>query len=98
MSFRRILRNVAGAALIGLGVIGLFLPFLQGVVMIVGGIALLDFDGKTRFLARARRRLTKWGVPRRWLVPTRAHRARRVARRRERAQSRAALDLPDAVE
>ncbi len=92
---RRIVRNVSGLALIGLGVVGLFLPFLQGVVMILGGIALLDFDGKTRFLARSRRRLAKWGVPRRWMTPTRAMRARRVARAQKRTNP---VDVPEGVE
>lgn len=35
-------RKVAGVVLIILGIIGLFLPFLQGVAMILAGLALLE--------------------------------------------------------
>lgn len=71
-----------------LGIAGLFLPFLQGVLFLVIGIGLLDFDRKRRVLASARRRLVGWGVPRKWFYPTAIHRARRIERRR-RARSAA---------
>lgn len=41
---RRTVRIVSGFALLGLGVIGLFLPILQGVAMIVAGLLLLSPD------------------------------------------------------
>lgn len=37
----KILKNIAGIALIGVGVAGLFLPVLQGVLMILAGLLLL---------------------------------------------------------
>ena len=37
----KILKNTAGVALIGVGVIGLFLPILQGILMIIAGLLLL---------------------------------------------------------
>ena len=42
----RIARIVAGILLIILGIIGLFLPVLQGVLFLVTGFALLGFDLK----------------------------------------------------
>ena len=33
------LKKVAGGFLIGLGIIGLFLPFLQGILLITAGLA-----------------------------------------------------------
>ncbi len=49
---RRMVRIVSGFALLGLGVIGLFLPILQGVAMIVAGLLLLapDFPLARRLL------------------------------------------------
>lgn len=46
----RWLRIVAGSLLVGLGVVGLFLPFLQGVLFIVVGLSLLSTESE-----RARR-------------------------------------------
>lgn len=40
----KIARVVLGWTLIVLGIIGLFLPFLQGIVLIVSGLALLSKD------------------------------------------------------
>lgn len=37
----KILKNFAGIALIGVGVVGLFLPVLQGILMIIAGLLLL---------------------------------------------------------
>ncbi len=42
----RIVRIVAGILLVILGIIGLFLPFLQGIFFLVIGLALLGFDLK----------------------------------------------------
>ena len=37
----KILKNMAGVTLIGIGIVGLFVPILQGVLMIIGGLLLL---------------------------------------------------------
>ncbi len=37
----RMVRLIGGWTLIGLGILGLFLPFLQGILMIAAGVALL---------------------------------------------------------
>lgn len=39
--YLKILKNIAGVILIVLGVIGLFVPVLQGILMIFGGLLLL---------------------------------------------------------
>ncbi|MFQ5695778.1 MAG: PGPGW domain-containing protein [Terriglobia bacterium] len=45
-------RIIGGFLLIGLGIIGLFLPFLQGIAMIAGGLLLLapEFPWARRIL------------------------------------------------
>ncbi|MGH9804204.1 MAG: PGPGW domain-containing protein [Candidatus Acidiferrales bacterium] len=55
----RLGRIILGFALLGLGVIGLFLPILQGVAMIVAGLLLLapEFQWARRLLDWAKR---KW--------------------------------------
>ena len=40
----RLLKKIAGVCLIILGVLGLFLPFLQGIIFIIAGAFLLDND------------------------------------------------------
>ncbi len=40
----RVLRLAAGFALLALGVVGLFLPVLQGVLLILAGLAVLQRD------------------------------------------------------
>lgn len=45
---RRVLRNGFGVLLLLLGIVGLVLPFLQGVLMIVAGLALIDVPQKRR--------------------------------------------------
>ncbi len=40
--------------MIALGIIGLALPVLQGVVFIVAGFVMLDFQRKERLIKRAR--------------------------------------------
>ena len=54
----RWVRIVGGFALLLGGIAGLFLPFLQGVVMIVAGLALLarEFHWARRLLEWAKRR------------------------------------------
>lgn len=42
--FWKITRLVVGWGLIVLGIVGLFLPFLQGIFLIVAGLALLSKD------------------------------------------------------
>jgi uncharacterized membrane protein YbaN (DUF454 family) len=44
----RVLRNTAGLLLLLLGVVGLVLPVLQGVLFLVGGLALIDLPIKGR--------------------------------------------------
>lgn len=39
---KSILRTIAGIALVFLGILGIFLPFLPGVVLIYFGLKLLD--------------------------------------------------------
>jgi len=51
---KKLLRNVGGACLIVVGVAGLFLPFLQGVLLILAGVAMLDFEGKQEMIERFR--------------------------------------------
>lgn len=54
----RIARIIAGAVLIGIGVIGLFLPFLQGIALIIAGLLLLarEFHWARRVVDWLRRR------------------------------------------
>jgi len=35
-------RKIAGYSLLGLGIIGLFTPFLQGILLIAAGLGLID--------------------------------------------------------
>lgn len=51
-SLKKIIRNILGSILIFLGIIGLFLPILQGVLFIFLGVAALDFNKKEALLAR----------------------------------------------
>lgn len=37
----KILKNMAGVTLIGVGIVGLFVPILQGILMIIAGLLLL---------------------------------------------------------
>lgn len=80
-TLRRILLLILGWTLIGLGIIGLALPFLQGVLMILAGLAILSRESRwvryhvTRYRRRhpeIDRRMHEVGdwlrkaVPRRW--------------------------------
>ena len=51
---KKLLRNVGGSCLIVLGVAGLFLPFLQGILLILAGFAMLEFEGKEEMIQRLR--------------------------------------------
>jgi hypothetical protein len=51
---KKLLRNVGGSCLIVVGVAGLFLPFLQGILLILAGVAMLDFEGKEEMIERLR--------------------------------------------
>lgn len=57
----RTLRIVSGFALLGLGVVGLFLPFLQGIALIVAGLLLLgrEYHWARRWLDWVRRKRTE---------------------------------------
>ena len=59
----RVARIIAGTVLIVLGVIGLFLPFLQGIAMIIAGLLLLarEFHWARRVLSWLR---SRWGAAR----------------------------------
>lgn len=54
----RVARIILGFVLVGLGIVGLFLPFLQGIAMIVAGFLLLarEFHWARRVLDWAKRR------------------------------------------
>ncbi len=52
----RIVRLIAGWILVGVGILGLFLPVLQGVLMIAGGLAILS--GESEFIRRLLKRFT----------------------------------------
>ena len=43
---KKILIHIGGIGLILLGIAGLFLPFLQGILLIVAGIGLLSMDNE----------------------------------------------------
>lgn len=47
-------RNVAASVCFVIGVAGLFLPFIQGIAMIVLAAVIADFDAKERLLERYR--------------------------------------------
>jgi hypothetical protein len=62
---KKILRNIAGTIVILVGIAGLFLPFLQGIALIVAGFLMLDFERKDEIVLRVRehhwtRRLAEW--------------------------------------
>lgn len=96
---KKIARNIAGTLLILLGIVGLFLPFLQGFLFIALGIGMLEFDRKTHVLARSRRWLVRRGIPRKWMYPSPARRLRRVARHREhKLQASRRLDLEKVID
>ncbi len=50
-----VLRMVAGVTLIIFGIAGLFLPFLQGILMIGAGVALLGGGSLKKVIRKLRR-------------------------------------------
>ncbi len=70
-------RIVAGFVLLAVGIVGLFLPILQGVLMILGGLAILGRD--LPWARRVTDRLSRF-------VRERAERSR--SRRRVRSRTR----------
>ena len=59
----RVLRLTAGWALIVVGVIGLFLPILQGILFIASGLALLSTE--SRWAKQLLERFSAWRKSRR---------------------------------
>lgn len=53
-------RNALGVLLIVGGIFGLFLPFLQGIAMILGGLVLLRNKTGVGWFARMREKLRTW--------------------------------------
>ena len=51
---RKALRNTMAAACLLIGIAGLFLPFIQGIAMIVIAVVIADFEAKERLLERYR--------------------------------------------
>jgi hypothetical protein len=47
-------RNAAAAVCLVVGIAGLFLPFIQGIAMIVLAVLIADFDAKERLIERYR--------------------------------------------
>lgn len=43
-------KKMAGVVLILLGIIGLFVPILQGILLIIAGLLLLEYEPVTRFI------------------------------------------------
>jgi len=53
-SLKKLIKNIVGIILILVGIIGLFLPIIQGILLIVLGVAFLDFSKKDHLLAKIR--------------------------------------------
>ena len=51
---RKSARNVAAAVCLLIGIAGLFLPFIQGIAMIMLAVVVADFEAKERLLERYR--------------------------------------------
>jgi len=51
---RKTARNVAATICLLIGIAGLFLPFIQGIAMIVLAVVIADFEAKERLLERYR--------------------------------------------
>ena len=51
---RKAARNTLAAACLLVGIAGLFLPFIQGIAMIVLAVFIADFEAKERLLERYR--------------------------------------------
>jgi uncharacterized membrane protein YbaN (DUF454 family) len=86
---KRILRNVAGFSLLLLGIVGLFLPFLQGILFIVLGLSLIDVPAKHRLHRWLRGRWRCYrAIAVRYMRVRRAIRLRRAQRREQAAAER----------
>ncbi len=53
-------KRIVGVVLIVFGIVGLFLPVLQGIVMIVAGLALLGNHTLAKYLLSLKDRLVAW--------------------------------------
>ena len=51
---RKAARNALAAVCLLIGIAGLFLPFIQGIAMIVIAVVIADFEAKERLLERYR--------------------------------------------
>jgi hypothetical protein len=51
---RKAARNALALVCLLVGIAGLFLPFIQGIAMIVIAVVIADFEGKERLLERYR--------------------------------------------
>jgi hypothetical protein len=51
---RKVFRNFFAAVCLLIGIAGLFLPFIQGIAMIVLAVFIADFEAKERLLERYR--------------------------------------------
>jgi uncharacterized membrane protein YbaN (DUF454 family) len=78
MNFRKLFYIVSGLFLVALGIAGLFLPFLQGVLLIIAGLLLLAPHSKTvrRYIALFRKKYPR--------LYARAQSVRKMFRRKER--------------
>lgn len=56
LTLNRVMRNVFGCVLLLIGIAGIFLPFVQGVLLIIGGLTLIDVPAK----GRAHRKLMRY--------------------------------------
>jgi uncharacterized membrane protein YbaN (DUF454 family) len=79
----RVLRNIGGVLLVLLGIVGLVLPFLQGILFLVMGLALIDVPQKQA----AHRWLQRFGWYR-WLA-RKHHAVWRAWKRRRRLRRQA---------
>ncbi len=82
---RKITRNIVAAACLAVGIAGLFLPFIQGIAMIILAIVIADFDAKERILERYRH--TRLG----------SHLWRHHEKRKERELARANSLVPESA-
>ena len=54
---KELLKDFAGWSLIGLGIIGLFLPIFQGILMILGGVAIVERNKEKKLLDKFKKYL-----------------------------------------
>lgn len=58
--FKKIFRKTIGIMLIVLGIAGLFLPILQGVLLIIAGLFFLEYEPINRLIHRLKERWSEW--------------------------------------